>query len=443
MSLDLASQRIFKNASLLFGANALASVAGLASLVLTTRVLGPDGFGLLILMGSYVAIVSTLVNFKSWQAIIKFGTVALEEDDAPKFLRLLKFGFMLDALTAALGALFAIVGAPLVGRWFGWTDEVIMMTVVLAGCSVFNWSSTPTAILRLFNRFNVLALHESLSALFKLALIVIAYFGGGSLLIFILIAGGVGILSNVFLFGLAIRALRSRKLRLAKTPWRGAAQDYPELWTYVWTTNFHSSIRMAAKELDVIIVGSMLGSGATGLYAVAKRFANLLTKFSGPLYQAIYPELAKLVAQESYRALVQLIVRGAGFASAIAVVGWLVFVVWGEWILSLSVGLDYIGAYGVLIWYMLALVLAVGSFPLQPVMLALGRPRTSFWIHLLTTLLYLAVLPAALARFGLMGAGMAFLLYYVIWCTVMTATFMLLVRPLLRRRSGPKMRETL
>ncbi|MDY6994898.1 MAG: hypothetical protein SVR94_20110, partial [Pseudomonadota bacterium] len=150
-----------------------------------------------------------------------------------------------------------------------------------------------------------------------------------------------------------------------------------------------------------------------------KKFANIVNKLSSPLYQAIYPDLAKLWSQDNKKGFVKLGIQSAFFAGGIALTVWVLFLILGDWIIYVSVGSDYSAAYPVLIWYLLAIVIEIFAFPLQPAMLAMGYPKKSFYIHIITTVIYFVALFPLLLFVGLPGAGIAYLIYYVTWTLVM------------------------
>lgn len=49
---------------------------------------------------------------------------------------------------------------------------------------------------------------------------------------------------------------------------------------------------MVSRQLDTVILGAEI----VGIYKIAKEVANLIAKLTDPVYQAIYPEFAKLLA---------------------------------------------------------------------------------------------------------------------------------------------------
>jgi len=187
------------------------------------------------------------------------------------------------------------------------------------------------------------------------------------------------------------------------------------LWSYVWTTNLHGTVRMASLRLDTLVVGGYLGNSAAGLYKVAKELGRVLSRLSQPLYKAIYPDLAKLWGQEDHRRFSRLVVRSSVLAAGGGMLVWSGFALFGDYILMLVAGAEYTEAYAVMIWYMLGVVVSVASFPVTPAALAMGAPRLPFYAIAASTLTYFSLLFPFLKIWGLQGAGIAYLSFYMAW----------------------------
>jgi uncharacterized membrane protein len=67
--------------------------------------------------------------------------------------------------------------------------------------------------------------------------------------------------------------------------------------------------------------------------------------------------------------------------------------------------------------------------PLTPVALAHGEPGSNLRAHLLANVAYLAVLVPLLPAVGLVAAGIAYLVYYLVW----SSTMLLYTREMSRR----------
>lgn len=62
-----------------------------------------------------------------------------------------------------------------------------------------------------------------------------------------------------------------------------------KIFSFIVYNNFDVAVRMVSRQLDTVILGAEI----VGIYKIAKEVANLID----PVYQAIYPEFAKLLAK--------------------------------------------------------------------------------------------------------------------------------------------------
>jgi O-antigen/teichoic acid export membrane protein len=413
-------RRLLKNTSQLLGGSIAKSALGFGAVLLAARGLGPEKYGILVLIQAYVTIIDKLVNFQSWQALIKYGADALEKDDPTSFKRLIKFGTFLDAGSAVLGTLVTIAVGWILGVWGVQSMQFTWLMMGYSGVVLSNLIGTPKAILRLFDRFDVAAIQQIVAGVLRLGGVVGAFIMDAPLWGYLL-AWLVGeVAGHLLLLGLGWRELRVRGyLGIFSASVQGITKTYSGLWNFVWTTNLNGSVRMTSRRMDTVIIGGVLGPAAVGLYEIAKKFATILNRLSNPLYQAIYPELAKLWSAQDREAFVRLIFQLGAMAGAGALLVWIGALVFGTSLLNWTVGAEYVGAYSVLVWYMLAVAVEVAAFPLQPAMLAMGHPRKTFVVHVVTTVLYFGALGGLLYIYELPGAGMAYLVYYLAWTSIM------------------------
>lgn len=413
-------RRLFKNAGILLCGNVGASALGLVSLALTARALGAEGLGTLVLISTYVLVIDRLINFQSWKALIKYGAEALETGRDEDFKSLLKFGFLLDMGTALAGTVIAASGAWLFGNWQGWSSEAITMAIVYSATILFHIAGAPTAILRLFDRFKLFSLIAVVAAAIKLVGVSLAFLASADLWAFILVGIITDVFGKILLLVLSWRELKQRGyIPLVQSSIRKMTARFPGLWGFVITTNLHSSIRMTSREADVLVIGALLTPAAVGLYKIAKQVASVLSTLNDPLYQSIYPELTKLHAKGDIQGILRLAGRSAAVAGSIAFMTWGLLALIAEPLLFHMFGSGFVEARNIMLLYVMALVIAVVSFPLQPIMLAVGRHQASFLVQLTATAIYFPVLFFLLVSVGLEGAGIAYIIYYLAWMIIM------------------------
>ena len=411
---------LFKNAGTLLSGNMIAWILGLITFAITARILGPTQFGIFVLITTYVTIVDKILNFQSWQALIKYGAEVLEKKNNDSFKSIVKFCTLLDVATAVLGTIVSIMAASWVGQWLSWESETVLMAAIYSFVILFNISGTPTGVLRLFNRFRLFAVQNIVTATIKFVGILIIYFTGASLWFVLILWMITTILGQLLLFGLGWRELHKRGFeRTSMAPIRDISTQHPGIWEFVLTTNLNSSIRLGSRELDTMLVGGFVGVEGAGLYKIAKQIAAIPAMLSDPLYQAIYPDLSRLWARGEIKTFKQLLLRSGLVAGGGATVIWLGVVLLGSFFIQIVFGAEFVPAQPVLVWYMLAMVIAIYGFPLQPAMLSMGQPKTTFWVHLLSTIAYFPLLVIFIEWIGLVGAGIAYVCYYLLWTGLM------------------------
>jgi O-antigen/teichoic acid export membrane protein len=104
---------------------------------------------------------------------------------------------------------------------------------------------------------------------------------------------------------------------------------------------------------------------------------------------------------------------------------------------ELSLGPAFTSAVGAMKWYCAGLVIVHGSLGLSRTLLALGRPGLWLGISLPSSALYMLALWLLLPRFGVTGAGIGYLIYNVVFSSVMAITVYQILRTLSREAPAP------
>jgi O-antigen/teichoic acid export membrane protein len=390
---------------------------------LLTRILGPQQYGVLALCTTYVVSIDRVISFQAWQAIVKFGKDLLTHNNKMHLRALIKLGLCLDISSAILGTVLGILISKPLTLFLGW-DESIQPLLITGSCALaFTWEGTPTGVLRLFDRFDVLSYGNVVRAITSLFLVGGVLLTGQDLLGVMITYTLAKIITNLYLMFAALRTLRANQIHnFASAPIKDIHDYFPGLWNYVWTTNLNSMIRMLSRHIDIILLAGTVEPAKLGLYEVAKQVGQMTMSLAQPFYQSIYPELALLWAKDNRCSFIRLMKYSTIIVGSGAIVGWLLFVGGGKMFLALAFGNLFQAAYPVSIVYLFATVIALMTFTFQPAMLALGLPQRSFQAHLISTIVHMIVLVPAVRIFGIIGASFAYLLYYVVWSGKMLYT---------------------
>ncbi len=420
-------RRIFRNAAALLGGKAVAGALSLGVLAVTARGLGPELFGALILIHSYVKLVGGLTKFQSWQAVIHYGAVSLEKKAPEDLQGLIKFTTALDLASAAIGMAIAIGLAGLAGAQLGWSEDTVSLVMAYSLLIAVTIKATPIGVLRLFDRFKLIALQTPLSPTVGLIGVSLAYAVDGGLVAYLAAWFAAGMVESAVLVALGWRELgRQGLLSGLDLSLRGLTKPHAGLWRFVWAANIFASLSAASSHLITLLLGWLLGPMAAGLFRIASQFASVLVVPAAILRRTIYPEFAKLTARNDSRLVRRLMLRAGLISGSVAVAVVLVLALIGEPLIRLIVGEAYVAAADLLVLLAAASAVMVYGFAIEPVFFALGRPGIMLRLSVIAAALNLVLIFVLVAEYGLIGAGLAALASTVV--AVGLSTFIALAK---------------
>jgi O-antigen/teichoic acid export membrane protein len=410
-------RKLWKNAATLVAGNLSAAVLDLVTLVLTARLLGVESFGVLVLIQTCVRIADAATNFQSWQAIIKFGADAMAMPDTSNFAKLIKFGTFLDAASSSLGALVSVGVFMIVARWQMWGADTTTLAMAYGLSIVFNIIGTPQAILRLFGKFRTLAAAQFGVALIKMIAIVVAFLNPWDFasIVWIWILANIATPLLIVALGWRVVHIRLGIVNVMRTPLHGVRRQFKGIVRFFITTNLTESVRLVAKEFDIVVVTYFTGTGGAGIYKIAKQFAAIPERFTLPVRDAVYPEIAKLHAagditlMKSYMTRIGLLCGGFGL---FVLAGALVL---GRLAIDLTAGPEYASAYWPLIVYLASLIIYMFGISFQAVLLSANKPIRILQVFLVGNVIYFVAIVPLCSLYGVIGAATAHVVYYLVW----------------------------
>jgi len=413
---------LLRNAGIVFGGNVLSSFVGLTYLAVLTRALSLEQFGLYSLYGALVAVVGRFTTFQTWQAQMHYAAHAKESENKPLIFNILFFGWLLDIVAGILGFGVAVLLASTLPQVFGLPQGGVSEVAVAAFILIFNWMCSPTAFFRIYDRFFPQALYQNISNILQLISVSILWaIGEDRLIVYLAVTSINNVFGQLWFFIYAV--IEARKLGIVSIGFINYGllkESCPGVRRFVLISNLDGIIRVL-REVDIFIINAFLDLQAVALYKIVKTLNMAFGKLTGPFYQSIYPELARLAVSGNVASMVKLMKQVSLTLGSITMVVWLGFVFVGPYLLSFAFGPEYSAAYAVAVWCMASMVVWGIAQPLSPVMMAIRKPGLSMIVHLATTIFYVITLVFFVSQLGLIGAGVALLLFYVIWSTAMLA----------------------
>ncbi|MEH2206922.1 MAG: oligosaccharide flippase family protein [Nostoc sp.] len=401
--------RIMKNATWLLGGRVMTGISSLVYLSIVTRNLGVTGFGTLVLIQTYIQIVIDLTTFQSSQAVIRYGTICLEQNNKVALQQLLKFTTLLDLLGVLIGLAIAVVLAPYIGSYMRWNQATIVQVQWCSLIILFTSVATPRGLLQLCNRFDLLALQITVPTLISMfAAFVAATLNAplwGYLLVWLLSQTSGGLL----LFIIGWREAWKRGM-LKDIDWFAIelSQHHCGLLKFSIVSNFDSSLPTIMRQASPLAVGIFATPAAAGLFQVSYELSTPLKDLAQILTQSVYPELARLDVQEKWRLFVVLLLKSSAIAAGIGLAILIAIVCLGQFILKYAFGEAFISAYGIFLLLVAAEVFTMGNCALEPAFYAIGKPSFPLRVNAIAILgVYLPLLLILTPSFGIVGTGIA------------------------------------
>ena len=401
-------RKLFKNSFYAIIGEGGSSVINLFIVFLLIKLLGNDEYAILVLAQSYMSILDLIINLQSWQSVIKFGEEMRVKNKIDKYLEFIKLGSILDISTAILCGLISLFIAPLIGSIFNWSNELILCCQIFTAEIYFHFSGTPIAVLRLENKFNLVAIQKIVSAIIKLAvlLFILCMTSKLSLITAVIIYVVTDIISHLILVIMFLTIIHKkwgiRRLLKSKIP-----ENKGQFIKYtIWCT-LGDAVDIPVLYLDVFVVSALKLELVT-VFKVFKQIISVLSKLAAPIYQAIFPQFSTLVAKGEYKRGYDAVIKIRNavykyFIPLIIVVG-----------LSSPIWLNIIfGEIFSQYWYILFIYLIIHTYALSyttihPYFTALGKVKEGFIICLIANVVYLILALTLTKHFGMIAIVMSY-----------------------------------
>ena len=405
---DRVFQTVLRNAGYLLSGRLAGALFGLFAFACAGRALGPAAFGTLIIVHTYAQTAGGLAKFQTWQFIVREATPALHRGDTERACDVIRFSLGLDLASGVIGMVGAVALLPWLAGRFGIAGSTLPLAIAYCTLVPTMSAATPTGTLRVLDRFDLIAGQQIVTPVlqaFGALLSVIGHFGFAGFVVTWYVSD---LLGDAVLWLFAIRELRRRNLAGALRPGLFAtARRLPGAWSFVWTTNVAHSVYSAWGPLSNLVVAGILGPVAAGLYKIASTLADSAAKPADLLRRGYYPEIMRLDPRGTRPWLLGL---RAGLLAALAGCAVVVVVLLGgKPLIGAVFGHRYVGAYSLLKLMAASLVIAMLTFPLEPLLYMAHRQTSALVAQLVAVGGYLALLTALTRSFGLKGAGLAYL----------------------------------
>ena len=401
------SKRVLKNFGIVLRGRGIAAVFTLAATALMAHALSATEFGLVILLHTYVLAVRGFLNFRTYEAIVRFGVPLHENDDREGLKRLFRSTTVVDMASAIVATVVGVSAASIAGSFLHWDAQMVSLAGLYSLVMLTTVINTPNGILRLYDRFDALSVFYTVGPAIRIIGVMIAWSMDASMFVYIAIWAAAFVLENTWLY---IRGHLEFRKHLEGHIWQGGSwkeirDTSPEFRHFIGVVYWQTNIDLLPKHLAVLLAGSLLGPAAAGMFRLARDFSSILSKPAMMLREVLFPDLARILhtQAEGFR---QLGFRAVMAAGAVGLLLVLLSIPAGGPVLGI-IGAEYTVAAPLLTLMLLAATFELAGSPLRAAAYAMGKVGQVLRIHLASVLIYLGLFYLLTPVLGLKGPGIA------------------------------------
>jgi O-antigen/teichoic acid export membrane protein len=282
--------------------------------------------------------------------------------------------------------------------WQAWIFCMVMLITI---------RSSPTGVLRLFDRFDSGAFAETMIPVGRMIGAALAWVLMPDVTGFLIAWGAAELLCAVSYWGLALRVGRGRLGNWRAGRALDARAENPGIVGFLTATNLQTTLSSVGQQVAVLIVGLFVGPVGAGLYRLANQLANSLTKISSLLSRSIFVELSRTHGSHGAEALGTLFRRTNRLALLAGGVIIALIVTIGHPLLGLIAGKEFLPGYPLLLLLGVAACIDLVGVSYRPLLMATDRASLSLRITFIATALLLGMQAALLPLYGTIGAASA------------------------------------
>ena len=402
---------LLKNSSYLGVSKIIAAIAGVATLAFAGRGLGVILFGMLILISSYIKAVSGIAKFQSWQLIVRYGGHGVAHGDPEHFQVATGFAFALDVVSGIGGMIVGAALLPFIAAWVGITPEYLWLGMLYCTVLPVMAGATPDGVLRVLDRFDLISWSGTLMPISRALLAGIAFAAGATLPVYVAIWFFTDLIGSLYPWYLGWRELRRHGLLEGIRPTL-KPEALIGAWRFAIDVNLASSVQAVWGPIGRLVVGGLLGPAGAALFRVASTLADSAQKPADLLGKAFYPEVMRmdLTSKKPWK----LMLRGTALVSLLMLIAIIVLIFGGKPLMALIFGKAFVGAYKPLVILMAIPFLGIFSFPLTPMLYALGRSDGPLKAKLLGSIVFFVTIAPLSWEWDVTGAAVALVLANIV-----------------------------
>lgn len=383
--------RILKGGVILLSSNIVASFLGFIVLALVAKNLSIDEFGVIGIIQSYTLTVAALLNFQTWQTIIKYYPRI--KDNTDLIQSLLKFSFRLDLITAIIAFVFGIIFLEFIYHIINLPEMYKYCAQIHLLSILTKLNGTATGYLRVHDRYNLFFKSQFIAGFVKLIFVLIVFWLDLGF-VYIIIAFAFGEVVYDFTLNLFFyKVLKSDSLTgFFRKSSKLIKNKYKDIFEFSFYSNLISSFDTIIFQADVMIVSSFFGVSYAGCFKMIKVITGLVNRMAGPVSITISPIISELIAENNLKELRSKLLKSFLFLALFFSVSFIVFIALDEFIVGIVFNEEYLKYIYYLDFAIFNLFVGLIFMGIHPITNFLGYHRQILYIIIIMSLIYLLLI---------------------------------------------------
>jgi len=403
-------KRVLKNFGVVLRGRVFAAGFSVAALGLMANALSATDFGLVILLHTYIMVVRGAFDFRTFEAIVRFGIPLNDSGDRTGLRSLLRATLFIDLASTLLATILAITAVPLAAHFLQWDGEMVDWAAIYSLVILSTANGTPNGILRIYNRFDALGVQYTVAPALRFLMVGTAWMLDAPRPVFIIAWGAAFAAGHVYMF---VRGMIELRAHMNTGLWSGFSwgevrERGAEFWKFIGVVYWQTNIDLLPKHVSTLLAGSLLGPAAAGLFRLAREFSTVLTQPAMLLREVLFPDLTRSFHAEDGN-IRSVPLKTAGVAGAVGLAFVILSIFFGGDLLGI-IGEEYIAASTLLSLLLLAASFDLASASLRAAAYAMGKAGSILKIHILGISTYIAAFFILTKIMGLNGPGYAAIL---------------------------------
>ena len=403
-------KRVLKNFGVVLRGRGIAAVFSVSAMGLMANALSATDFGLVVLLHTYIMVVRGALDFRTFDAIVRFGIPLNDSGDRAGLRSLLRSTMVIDLSSTLLATMLAVAAVPLAGHFLHWDSQMMSWAAVYSLVILATANGTPNGILRIYDRFDALSVQFTVGPALRFTMVAAAWALDAPKPVFIIAWGSAFAAGHVYMFVRGLIELRAHMNTglWSDFSWSEVRERGGEFWKFIGVVYWQTNIDLLPKHVSVLLAGSLLGPASAGLFRLAREFSTVLTQPALMLREVLFPDLTRSFhADDGHFHSVPF--KTALVAGCIGLLFVLVSVFFGGDLLGI-VGEEYVAASTLLSLLLLAASFDLASASLRAAAYAMGRAGSILRIHIVSIITYIAMFFLLTPLTGLTGPGLAAIL---------------------------------